>query len=49
MLGFDSIDENTNRMSFIVTFKQKTKLLSIKKGEEFAGESGSKVDFLSEV
>ena len=49
MLGIDSIDENTNRISFIVTFKQKTRLLSIKKGEGFARESGSKVELLSEV
>lgn len=49
MLGIDSIDENTNRISFIVTFKQKTRLLSIKKREGFARESGSKVELLSEV
>lgn len=49
MLGIDSINEETNRISFIVTFKQKTKLLSMKKGGEFARESGSKVDLLSEV
>lgn len=49
MLGIDSIDENTNRISFIVTFKQKTKLLTVKKGGEFSRESGSKVKLLSEV
>jgi len=49
MLGIDSIDENTNRISFIVTFKQKTKLLSVKKGGGFIRESGSKVNLLSEV
>ena len=49
MLGIDSIDENTNRISFIVTFKQKTKLFSVKKGGGFTRESGSKVDLLSEV
>jgi len=49
MLGIDSIDENTNRISFIVTFKQKTKLLTVKKGGGFSRESGSKVKLLSEV
>ena len=29
LLGVDSIDENTNRLSFIVTFKQKSGLFSL--------------------
>ena len=38
LLGVDSIDENTNRLSFIITFKRKSKLMSlsrIKKSREF--------------
>lgn len=49
ILGIDSIDANTNRISFIVTFKQKSKLLSIKKGGELSKELGSKVGLLSEI
>jgi len=49
MLGIDSIDENTNRISFIVTFKQKSKLLSLKKNREFSRELDSKVELLSDV
>ena len=29
LLGVDSVDEKTNRISFIITFKQKTKLFSL--------------------
>ena len=29
LLGVDSIDENSNRLSFLVTFKQKSKLFSL--------------------
>jgi len=29
LLGVDSVDENINRLSFIVTFKQKTRLLTL--------------------
>ncbi|MHA2006723.1 MAG: DUF4956 domain-containing protein [Promethearchaeota archaeon] len=49
MLGIDSIDDNINRISFIVTFKKKSKLLSIKKSREFAGELDSKAGLLSEI
>jgi hypothetical protein len=49
ILGIDSIDENTNRISFIVTFKKKSKLISLKKGREISKEVGSKVDLLSEI
>jgi len=49
MLGIDSIDENTNRISFIVTFKKKSKLFSIKKSREFSKEIGSKVELLSDI
>ena len=49
ILGIDSIDENTNRLSFIVTFKRKTKLLSFKKQREISEELGSKVGLLSDV
>jgi len=43
------IDENTNRISFIVTFKQKSKLLTFKKSREFSRELDSKVELLSDV
>ncbi len=49
MLGIDSIDENTNRISFIVTFKKKSKLLSFKKGEEISKKLDSKVGLLSDI
>ncbi|MBY8986407.1 MAG: DUF4956 domain-containing protein [Candidatus Lokiarchaeota archaeon] len=49
ILGIDSIDENTNRLSFIVTFKKKTKLISFKKSKEISEELGSKVGLLSDV
>ncbi|MHA1932714.1 MAG: DUF4956 domain-containing protein [Promethearchaeota archaeon] len=49
MLGIDSIDENTNRISFIVTFKKKSKLISVKKGKEVSKEIDSKVKLLSEI
>ena len=49
MLGIDSIDDETNRISFIVTFKQKTKLLSFKKATGVSRELGSKAGLVSEV
>jgi hypothetical protein len=49
MLGMDSIDENTNRISFIVTFKKKSKLISFKKSEEFSRKLDSKVGLLSDI
>ena len=49
ILGIDSIDDNTNRISFIVTFKQKSKLFSFKKSGELSKELDSKVGLLSEV
>ena len=49
MLGIDSIDEKTNRISFIVTFKKKSKLLSVKKSREFSKELDSKVNLLSDI
>jgi hypothetical protein len=49
MLGIDAIDDETNRISFIVTFKQKTKLLSLKKSRGIPMEIGSKAELLSEV
>ena len=49
MLGIDSINENTNRISFIVTFKKKTKLLSFRKRREFSSEFDSKAELLSDV
>jgi len=48
-LGIDSIDDNTNRISFIVTFKQKSKLFSFKKSGGLLKELDSKVGLLSEV
>ncbi|HEC37358.1 hypothetical protein LCGC14_0933080 [marine sediment metagenome] len=49
MLGLDSIDENTNRISFIVTFKKKTKLVTLKKSREFSEELDSKVNLLADI
>jgi len=49
MLGIDSIDENTNRISFIVTFKQKSKIMSFKKSGELSRELDSKVELLTDV
>lgn len=49
MLGIDSIDENLNRISFIVTFKKKSKLLSVKKSREFSKELDSRVNLLSDI
>ena len=49
MLNIDSIDENTNRISFIVSFKKKSKLLSFKKNRDFSREFDSKTGLLSEV
>ncbi len=49
MLGIDSVDENTNRISFIVTFKKKSKLISVKKGKDVSKEIDSKVKLLSEI
>lgn len=49
VLGIDSIDEKTNRLSFIVTFKQKSKLFSFKKKREISRELDSKVELLSDV
>ena len=49
ILGIDSIDDETNRISFIVTFKQKSKLFSFKKSRDLSKELDSKVGLLSEV
>ncbi|MHA2037014.1 MAG: DUF4956 domain-containing protein [Promethearchaeota archaeon] len=49
MLGVDSIDENTNRISFIVTFKKKSKLMSFKEGREISKKLDSKVGLLSDI
>ncbi len=49
MLGIDSVDENTNRISFIVTFKQKSKLFSFKKSRDISKEIDSKVELLADV
>jgi len=49
MLGIDSIDENTNRISFIVTFKQKSKLFSFKKSRDISKKIDSKVELLADV
>ncbi len=49
ILGIDSINENTNRISFIVTFKKKTKLLSFRKRREVSSEFDSKAELLSDV
>ena len=49
MLGIDSLNENTNRISFIVTFKKKTKLLSFRKRREVSSEFDSKAELLSDV
>jgi hypothetical protein len=49
MLGIDAIDDETNRISFIVTFKRKTKLLSLKKSRGVPIEIGSKAELLSDV
>lgn len=48
MLGIDSIDDNTNRISFVVTFKKQMKL-KLKKGRDLAGGKDPKVSLLSEI
>ena len=49
MLGIDSIDNNTNRISFVVTFKKKMKLKI--KGRDLLGGGGKdpKVSLLSDI
>ncbi|MFW9990185.1 MAG: hypothetical protein ACFFC3_16205, partial [Candidatus Odinarchaeota archaeon] len=49
ILGIDSIDEETNRISFIVTFKKKSKILSFNKKSELSNELDSKSGLLTEV
>ncbi|MHA2281115.1 MAG: DUF4956 domain-containing protein [Promethearchaeota archaeon] len=49
MLGVDSLDENTNRISFIVTFKKKSKLLTFKDSKEFSKKLDSRVGLLSDI
>lgn len=50
MLGIDSIDENTNRLSFIVTFKKKSKIMSVsRKSKEISKGLDPKVNFLTDV
>lgn len=49
ILGIDSIDEETNHISFIVTFKKKSKMLSFNKKSELSNELDSKAGLLSEV
>jgi hypothetical protein len=49
MLGIDSIDEKTNRISFIVTFKKKSKFLSFGKSRDVSSEFDSKAELLSDV
>ncbi|MFW9895314.1 MAG: DUF4956 domain-containing protein [Candidatus Thorarchaeota archaeon] len=49
VLGIDSIDPTTNRLSFIVTFKRKSKKVSFKKGEEISEKLDSKVGLLSDI
>ena len=49
MLGIDSIDQKTNRISFIVTFKQKNKIKTfLKKGREIRSID-MKASLLSEI
>ncbi len=49
MLGIDSIDEQTNRISFIITFKKKSKIAL--KGKKFAqyDDKKAKMLFLAEI
>ena len=49
MLGIDSIDESTNRISFIVTFKKKTKLMSFNKTRDISKTIDSKAGLIAEV
>jgi len=53
LLGVDSVDENTNRLSFIVTFKQKSGLLSLsafrKSREIFEDKLTPRANLLSEI
>ena len=53
LLGVDSIDENTNRLSFIVTFKQKSALFSLssfkKSREVFEDKLTPRAKLLSEL
>jgi len=49
MLGIDSIDEKTNRISFIVTFKKKTKLMSFSKKRDISKAIDSKSGLFAEV
>lgn len=53
LLGVDSIDDNTNRLSFLVTFKQKSKLLSFsnfkKSREIFEDKLTPKAALLTEI
>ena len=53
LLGVDSVDENTNRLSFIVTFKQKSGLFSLsafrKSREIFEDKLTPRANLLSEI
>ncbi|QEE17950.1 DUF4956 domain-containing protein [Promethearchaeum syntrophicum] len=49
ILSVDSIDEEKNRISFIITFKKKLKLLSFKNEKEVADDFTSKSKFLGEL
>lgn len=53
LLGVDSIDEKTNRLSFLITFKQKSKLMSFssftKSRELFEDKLTPKSALLSEI
>ncbi|TFF90918.1 MAG: DUF4956 domain-containing protein [Promethearchaeota archaeon] len=53
LLGVDSIDENTNRLSFIVTFKKKSPLLSLssfkKSRDTFEDKLTPKAKLLAEI
>ena len=48
MLGIDSIDDKTNRISFVVTIKRKMKL-KFGKGRDLVGGKDPKVALLSEI
>ena len=53
LLGVDSVDENRNRLSFIVTFKQKSRLFSLssfrKSRNLFEDKLTPRAKFLSEI
>ncbi len=53
ILGVDSVDENTNRLSFIVTFKQKSRAALVfkrgKKRGEIFDDLGAKAALLKEI